>query len=402
MTSPVDTSVKFFFSRMANAPVLNGVAGSLVALLDAFLVTGFNTVNLTSLVVSGGVATATFAGTHASEESAVVLIAGVSGGPSGSAGLNGEQKITSVPSPTTRTFATALPDGTYTGTITMKMASLGWTKVYTGANVAVYKSSDVTSSGNLLRVDDTGATVARVVGYESMSDINTGVGPFPTVAQISGGGYWTKSTVASAAATQWAIIGDSKDFKFINAAAFPANANYIGSITRGFGDPITQKPGGDPYSCVLNCSLVASTVSQTDGGYDRRWDGSFNQCFSPRTHTGLGSGVAQYARSLTGSSTTSSGQDSTLGVFPNECVDGAIRMSRRAITQVGFLGIRALVPGVFHIPQDRLGAVFTNFDKFTATDGRRYAVMQTSGASLDTATTTAFGVIAMDLTGPWR
>lgn len=402
MTSPVDTSVKFAFSRMANAPVLNGVAGALVALLDAFLVTGFDTKTLTSLVVAGGVATASYSGTHASEEAAVVLIAGVTGGPTGFAGLNGEQKITAAPSAATRTFATALPDGTYTGTITMKIAPLGWTKVYAGPNVAVYKSSDVTSSGNLLRVDDTGTTAARVVGYESMTDINTGIGPFPTVAQISGGGYWTKSSVANSTATQWALIGDSKDFKFINAAAFPASANYIGTVTRGFGDPISQKPGGDPYSCVLNCSLVASAVSQTDGGYDRRWDSTFNQCFSPRTHTGLGSGVAQYARSLTGSSTVASGQDPTLGVFPNECVDGAIRMSRRVITQVGFLGIRALVPGVFHIPQDRLGAVFTNFDKFTATDGRRYAVMQTSSASFDTTTNTSFGVIPMDLTGPWR
>jgi len=401
MTSPVDTSVKYIASNMPNAPGLSGVAGSLIALLDAFLVTGFNTVNLTSLVVSGGVATAAFTGTHAAQIDSVALIAGVAGGPVGFAGLNGEQKITGAPSPTTRTFATALPDGTYTGTITMKMAPLGWTKVYAGANVAVYKSSDPTSSGNLLRVDDTGTTMARVVGYESMSDINTGLGPFPTPAQISGGGYWAKSSQANATVTQWLLTGDSNAFLFTNAAAIPASANFLGTVTRGFGDPITQRPGGDTYACFLNCGIVA-TPTIADGGFDRRWDGASNMTFSPRTHTGLGSGVAQYARTMTGSSSAASGQDATLGIFPNEAVDGAIRLSRRAITQVGFAGLRAFVPGVFHIPQDRLGAVFSNFDKFAATDGRRFIVMQTSGNTLDTTTVPTFGVVPIDVTGPWR
>jgi hypothetical protein len=33
----------------------------------------------------------------------------------------------------------------------------------------------------------------RASGYESMSDVNTGTGPFPTAAQVAGGGYWEKS-----------------------------------------------------------------------------------------------------------------------------------------------------------------------------------------------------------------
>jgi hypothetical protein len=64
MTSPVDTSVKIFSSTMVNAPVLNGVAGALVALLDAVLVTGFDTKSSVSIAVAGGIATATWAGTR--------------------------------------------------------------------------------------------------------------------------------------------------------------------------------------------------------------------------------------------------------------------------------------------------------------------------------------------------
>ena len=61
MASPVDTSAKFFNENLPDAPVLNGVAGSLIGLLTACLVTGFGLRTAVSLVVSGGVATLTLA-----------------------------------------------------------------------------------------------------------------------------------------------------------------------------------------------------------------------------------------------------------------------------------------------------------------------------------------------------
>ncbi|QSI33388.1 hypothetical protein GNX71_29000 [Variovorax sp. RKNM96] len=396
MTSIVDTSVKHFGSNMLAAPVVNGVAGSLIAAIDACGVNGFDLKNATSLTVAGGVATLAFSGQHSAVADAVITVTG-----SSIAALNGEQKVTAV-GPGVVRFGTAAADGVASGSISFKIAPLGWLKVYSGPNKAVYKSADPTSSGCYLRIDDSGTTFARVVGYESMTDVDTGVGPFPSVAQIAAGGYWAKSSVASAAPTQWLISGDSKAFFFTSAASFASNAGYLGTVTRGFGDPITQKPGGDPYACFLNCSLVSTVPSSIDGSFDRRWDGTNNQTFSPRTHTGLGSAVAQYARTMTGSSSLSSGQDSTLGAFPNECVDGAIRLSRRAIVQVGFAGIRAFVPGVYHIPQDRLAGSFNNFDKFTATDGRRFMLMLTSSATLDTTATAVFGAVPIDVTGPWR
>ena len=55
------------------------------------------------------------------------------------------------------------------------------------------------ASGALLRVDDSGTTVARVRMYETMSDIDTGTNPAPTDAKVNGGLYWWKSDAASAA-----------------------------------------------------------------------------------------------------------------------------------------------------------------------------------------------------------
>ena len=116
MTSPVDTSVKHFHSDMLNAPVLSGTAGSLISVLDACLVNGFDLKSATGLVVAGGVATLSFSGTHSATVGSVILVAG-----SSITALNGEQKVTEVASGVVR-FATDEADATASGTITFKMA----------------------------------------------------------------------------------------------------------------------------------------------------------------------------------------------------------------------------------------------------------------------------------------
>ena len=128
MTSPVDTSVKLFRSTMPGAPALRGQVGSLISLLDACLVNGWGSQTASSVIITGGVATATFPADHAAAVESVVLVAGAT-----PAGLNGEQKVPAV-APNVIRWATAEADGTATGTITVKMAAAGWTKVYTGTN----------------------------------------------------------------------------------------------------------------------------------------------------------------------------------------------------------------------------------------------------------------------------
>ena len=72
-------------------------------------------------------------------------------------------------------------------------AGAGWTKPYTGTNVAAFRQG-AGSNGMYLRIDDTsteaGNRNARIVGYETMSDVNTGAPQsFPTAAQRAGGEY---------------------------------------------------------------------------------------------------------------------------------------------------------------------------------------------------------------------
>ena len=132
MASPVDTSVKWARSTMPGAPALTRAAGSLIALLDALLVNGWGQQTASSVVVAGGVATATFPTDHAAAKHAVVLVDGVTGALTA---LNGEQKVTAV-APNVIKWATAAADGTATGTITVKMAPAGFNKPFSGTNLA--------------------------------------------------------------------------------------------------------------------------------------------------------------------------------------------------------------------------------------------------------------------------
>jgi hypothetical protein len=407
MTSPVDTSVKHWHSGMANAPVLNGVAGSLIALLDACLKDGFDSKTLVSLVALSGVMTATFTGTHSSVVDSVVLIAGVTGGPSGFAGANGEQKVTVRASGTTAAWATALPDGTYTGTITMKMAPSTWAKSFTGTNLAAYKSTDVAATGFYLRVDDTNAQHARVIGYETMSDVNTGTGPFPTNAQVSGGGYWAKSTNANSTAVGWSLFTDGRLFYLDVQAGISTSTIYQLGALRGFGDMVGYRPGGDAYACVLNYSITASVSSMTEAQFNTNAGAA--QFASPRDYTGLGTSALQSLYSFIAASTSQqfSGSTNSLGVLPSP-VDGSMWLSEKYVGPIsGNVSPRAKVPGIYHAMQSNIYAYFKQNDKtpgYGPLAGRQLmCALGSVGSSFTTAPDASNPSPSfIDVTGPWR
>ena len=79
--------VKWMHQGMAGAPVLTNNWGSLTALLDACLVTGWGLLSATSASVSAGVCTLNFASTHSFEPLNVALIAGAGVGAGHVVGL---------------------------------------------------------------------------------------------------------------------------------------------------------------------------------------------------------------------------------------------------------------------------------------------------------------------------
>lgn len=239
------TTVVYFSHDEVGAPTLNNAVGSLVALLDACLIDGFNNKTVTSLVVAGGVATATISA-HGHLTGRIVEFSGA--GPSA---LNGRKKIT-VTGPNTITFAAAgVPDQTATGTITAKRPGLGWTKLFGDVGKAIYKRNDPQATSMLLRIDDTNANPywARALMLESATGIDAFTNRSPTVAQITDGQYWTKGENNSTP-KPWVLIGDSRTFYlFCDQNNWPFSS-YGGLHFHLFGD-ITSFRAGDAYGCAI-------------------------------------------------------------------------------------------------------------------------------------------------------
>ena len=393
-----DASVRYFHSGMSGAPVLSGSPGATISVLDAFLVNGWGLVTLDSLIVSGNVATATrSAGIGPFEIGTVATVAGVTGGMTA---LNSSWKVASASS-TVVTFATSgISDGTAAGTVTIKLAAAGWAKTYSGTNLAAYKPSDGAATGNLLRIDDTGTTVARVVGYEAMSDVNTGTGPFPTTAQVSGGLYWAKSSTADSTARPWIAFADSRCFYLMVAN----NASYTDDFfCYTFGDLISTKTP-DAYACTIfgNTSSQATVYAAGAASQNIDYLGAVVGCYLPRAYTGVGSSV-NMARNVTLHTTSPagfSGGSAFQNVYPN-AADGGLYVTPLILMEntAGYVD-RGLTPGLYIVPQTTIAAApftsKTSVTAFTGMTGKTLkAICHTGGSGYA-------GAYLFDLTGPWR
>lgn len=269
MTQPV----KWFASDMAGAPTCTGQVSSMISLLAACLVNGFNLLTLDSLVVASNVATGTNA-SHGYKLHQIITIAGAT-----PAGLNGEWRVTGV-STNTFTFATTgISDQTASGTITAKTSPAGWLKPYTGTNKASFRSQHASSSQLCLRVDDSATLYSTVTGYETMSDVDTGTNSF-------GPHYFKKSTTADATAKAWVLIADARGL-YLGVA-------WSGTTTYDFyhfGDFDTLV-AGDAWACRL-VGLTASGPG-TIGQYASLSDASSsiygyarNASLTPRAYSAI-------------------------------------------------------------------------------------------------------------------
>lgn len=382
--------VKFLHSGMTGAPTLSGTVGGLIALLDACLVNGFGLGTVDSIVIAGGVATVTRTAGHPFEVGAVAEIAGagVSGGS-----INGARGVLSVTS-TTYTFdATGLANQTATGTITHKVAALGWAKIYSATNLAAYQSSDPAATDCLLRVDDTDTVNARVTGYVTMTDVNTGTGPFPTSGQVSGGGFWGKSATADGTTRPWVIVGDARGFYL--CVNWNSGAGYS---TQFFGDLASNK-SPDAFACAI--SVAASSILGTAPGFTNFADvsyadpGSDVYTYVARGVSGLGSSqrMRRTAAIPAGVTAGFSGSAASWITYPNAGDNGLYVVPMMLSELSPSACFRALQPGAYFAPQNIGPSVFANRETITSVAGL-------SGRSLRAIN--GSGVMFVDVTGPWR
>jgi len=94
-------------------------------------------------------------------------------------------------------------------------SAAGWTKEYSGTSKAAYRNGAASIARTYLRVNDAGPGAgsfreARVVLYATMSDVDTGTLPVPTVAQMANGLFVRKSTTLDSTARRWLAIADDR------------------------------------------------------------------------------------------------------------------------------------------------------------------------------------------------
>lgn len=394
--------VKWYASQMQGAPSLGDTsAGALTALLKAVLVTGFGTLTLTSLVwdATEGAAKATIAGGHAYLQDSVIEVSGAS-----PAAYNGEHRIKKVSS-TEVWFELdgGNPGSAASGTMSMKVAPLGWTLTHESGDgmVAIYRPANVSESGNVsLRIDNTAysgwagttypAYLAKVQMVEDVVDINT----YSLIADQR----WPATKRYSDG--RWDFVGDPQMFYFMPAYA---TANY--QFMYQFGYLKSVRPG-DRYHAVLSHYPGISAddtsrrwTSSTGGStaqYGNDWpvfDGSTYRVLA-RPYSQLFGATSWWIKGLF--SRIGNGMNTPNGA------DNAFYMCTDPIMvmEVGS-HLRGYLPGVI-VPYATVTAWDRkNFGNLPALSGRLlrfvrlgYAESQQSAGQLT--------MIGFDLTGPWR
>lgn len=386
------TDVKFFHSTMPGAPAMSGTAGAMVAMLDAVLVTGFGLQTATTASVATGVCTLGTPTTPSALVGSVILVSGAT-----PVALNGQQRVTAITANSV-SFATAEADTTPTGTITLKIAPAGWVKAFTDVNKAAYKIDTVAqpaSPAMLVLVDDTTTYNAKIIGYESMSDIATGVGPFPSAAQTPL--YVFKSDTENTAAKPWFVVADSR-FVYVGVHHYTTDNTGYGPSWFGFGEFASKKPS-DPYRFLLSGNYPSGNSITPDASYSIASTSNESYIYTARSYTGVGAGINAKIFSWPADYGASGGGAAPL-VYPNPS-DYGLYLCPADVFE-GTRNLRGRLPGMLLIPHDAVGQICPD----AATAYLDSAVPSIPGKTIGfmpcAYSSVQWGVVAFDLTGPWE
>jgi hypothetical protein len=271
-------------SSDSGATAMSGTVGSLINVLTACLVDGY-TASVTSITRSGSTATVTCANAHGFNTGNSTTIAGAN-----ESDYNGTFTVT-VTGTTTFTYTVpGTPTTPATGTITWKKLGAGWTKPYTGVNLAAFKNGG--GCQMYLRVNDAGpgaggAKEARALGYETMSDVNTGTGLFPTAAQFANGMFIRKSTTADATSRSYIVVADSRTFYLFVLTGDTAGCYYCAGFgefyslvtSDSYRNWFTARNAENNTGATVECMGLLSVLTAVTNNY------------VPRGYTGLGTAV---------------------------------------------------------------------------------------------------------------
>lgn len=242
-------TVKNFNSTMIGAPSLSGTPNTLIEVLKACLITGFNQKTVVSANIVSGVCTLELEDNNQFQPNTVILINGAE-----IEGLNGEHWLDEVNNnklifKVTRSDISNIP-----GNIVVKYAPVGeWTMPYTATSIAAFKSTHPHSANAHIVIDDTAAKHATARIYKGMTAIDSYDTYVPAGLQPEV--MYLKSISADTATRQWRLIADGKTVYIFICPAKEANASGVW-MSYCFGTFTTEG-----YATRLNCIVTGSVMT---------------------------------------------------------------------------------------------------------------------------------------------
>lgn len=311
-------ATKFFYATMNNAPTLTPNWGSLLTVLKACLLNGFNEQSAGAVTIADGVATVPLSSGHGFLQHQVVLLSGANESEANTEFVVTESNANAIK------FKTSL--SSITGTITLKTAPLGWTELFMGENKAIFAAKDRIKNPFVLRVDDslpTGydtswAKFARVTIAENAKSIDDFTG-YVKAPQVNGdnineqgngtvgasgvygmakwyhgvqtyGYLYEASTNGQPANLDWVLIGDDTGFYFL-----PQITDQTGRASYAFA-PLNTNSTLDKWACFLSATEGRRQANQNGNYYNdgrnsnknQWWSGHLNGKYLLRPYDGRG------------------------------------------------------------------------------------------------------------------
>ncbi len=257
-------------------------------------------------------------------------------------------------------------------------APAGWSKPFTAANQAAFRQG-AGSNGFYLHLDASPLWHDKVRGYESMTAIDAGTNPFPTVAQRSDL-VAARSSSSDGSGRPWLVAADARRFFLW--------MNYQGTLAQGlasttyqpaffFGD-LESPNTGDAFNTLISGGI--SNGNSTFLGYASH--GASNAEFMPRNFAGTGGAVAVMKTThVPFQSTSLIGAVANAPAFPDP-VTGSLLLSPIEVFDTSGCVSRGVLPGIWapgHNLPGSPGDVLTGVNGPLA--GKRLMLLDVAAAS---------------------
>lgn len=279
----------------------------------------------------------------------------------------------------------------------------GWTKAFGGTNIAAYRMATTNGgNGHYMQVIDTGVapattSAARLRGYEVMTDVNTGTGPFPSAAQITDGLYIHKSSTTDATARPWvAFCNDRVMYLWVRGNVTSlTSAGTSADHTTAFGQGDSFMAGDQYHTFAIGATASAITSSAVFGELSNS-DTLTTGHYVARAYT-----QSEGSRPVAKSSPRVFTTQAVMGGSSNIVSNGADPISLgfylypvflHETTTAPFCSLRLKMPRIYHPAVSLLGAPMDIVSGRGPTAGRTFLILPAYSAN-------TAGRVWVDITG---